>query len=230
MTDWWANISEKGKPVDKKNFAAMIRAQNDVYMVTPDGAVNSAGDNIIASLEAGTLKRSELQRNAANVLGFLLHTPAYRRISGSPVEIEVTGRPDEEDSFDLDNLIYHKIGHDTYIDLEDVDTSKGKSFVFAIENTRLGSYYFELTGKSDLGELAQIPVTIFSRARPLWYLITERHGRWVSGHQEPAHALRFQVHDRRLYFGENGIKLKNMHFVFVQDASEIDNPRDYIQG
>lgn len=229
MTDWWANISEKGKPVDKKNFAAMIRAQNDVYMVTPDGAVNSAGDNIIASLEAGTLKRSELQRNAANVLGFLLHTPAYRRIIGSPVEIEVTGRPDEEDSFDLDNLIYHKIGHDTYIDLEDVDTSKGKSFVFAIENTRLGSYYFELTGKSDLGELAQIPVTIFFKSTPIMvFTWNGTGGEWVTKSQLMLFGSKYTT--GRLYFGENGIKLKNMHFVFVQDASEIDNPRDYIQG
>lgn len=37
MTDWWANINVRGKEPDKTDFAAMARAQNDVYMVCPDG-------------------------------------------------------------------------------------------------------------------------------------------------------------------------------------------------
>ena len=60
MTDWWANINERNCPIDKKNFAAMVRAQNDVYMVCTDGEENN--DNVLESLEKGTLCRSELQR------------------------------------------------------------------------------------------------------------------------------------------------------------------------
>ena len=37
MTDWWANINVRGKEPDKTDLAAMARAQNDVYMVCPDG-------------------------------------------------------------------------------------------------------------------------------------------------------------------------------------------------
>lgn len=36
MTDWWANINVRGKEPDKTDFAAMARAQNDVYMVCPE--------------------------------------------------------------------------------------------------------------------------------------------------------------------------------------------------
>lgn len=49
MTDWWANINVRGKEPDKTDFAAMARAQNDVYMVCPDGEKND--DNTIAALE-----------------------------------------------------------------------------------------------------------------------------------------------------------------------------------
>lgn len=40
MTDWWANINVRGKEPDKTDLAAMARAQNDVYMVCPDGEKN----------------------------------------------------------------------------------------------------------------------------------------------------------------------------------------------
>lgn len=49
MTDWWANINVRGKEPDKTDFAAMARAQNDVYMVCPDGEKND--DNTLAALE-----------------------------------------------------------------------------------------------------------------------------------------------------------------------------------
>ncbi|HBI52145.1 MAG TPA: beta-glucosidase, partial [Ruminococcaceae bacterium] len=33
MTDWWANINRRGEKPNKSDFAAMARAQNDIYMV-----------------------------------------------------------------------------------------------------------------------------------------------------------------------------------------------------
>ena len=49
MTDWWANINVRGKEPDKTDLAAMARAQNDVYMVCPDGEKND--DNTLVALE-----------------------------------------------------------------------------------------------------------------------------------------------------------------------------------
>lgn len=68
MTDWWANINVRGKEPDKTDLAAMARAQNDVYMVCPDGEKND--DNTLVALENGGIERCELQRNAANICGF----------------------------------------------------------------------------------------------------------------------------------------------------------------
>jgi beta-glucosidase len=65
MTDWWANINDRGKAPDKNNFAAMVRAQNDVYMVCADGGNGS--DNVMQALSDGSLTRGELQRAAKNI-------------------------------------------------------------------------------------------------------------------------------------------------------------------
>lgn len=54
MTDWWANINVRGKEPDKTDFAAMARAQNDVYMVCPDGEKND--DNTLVALENGGIE------------------------------------------------------------------------------------------------------------------------------------------------------------------------------
>lgn len=83
MTDWWAKMNDvvAGGPGDVKNTAAMLRAQNDIYMVINNyGAeINSGEDNTIESLVKGTLKRGELQRCAINICDFLMKTPAFFR-------------------------------------------------------------------------------------------------------------------------------------------------------
>ena len=78
MTDWWANINVRGQEPDRRNFAAMARAQNDIYMVCADGSSND--DTTAESLENGSLARAELQRNAANICSFLMTTNAMKTL------------------------------------------------------------------------------------------------------------------------------------------------------
>ena len=83
MTDWWAMMNDpvQGGPPDIRNTAAMVRSQNDLFMVVPNfGAeTNLYGDNTLASLENGALTRGELQRCAINICRFLMMTPAFNR-------------------------------------------------------------------------------------------------------------------------------------------------------
>ena len=53
-------------------------AQNDIYMVCADGSSND--DTTAESLENGSLARAELQRNAANICGFLMTTNAMKTL------------------------------------------------------------------------------------------------------------------------------------------------------
>ena len=50
MTDWWAKINDEGEEAVRTNTAAMVRAQNDLYMVVSDSASNSAKDNLPQAL------------------------------------------------------------------------------------------------------------------------------------------------------------------------------------
>lgn len=83
MTDWWAvmNDAANGGKADGSYTNWMIRAQNDLYMVIPNyGAeINANDDNTLESLENGTLTRGELQRNAMNILRFLMKAPVFAR-------------------------------------------------------------------------------------------------------------------------------------------------------
>ena len=83
MTDWWAKMNDPvtGGNADAKNTAAMVRAQNDLFMVVGNtGAENNPlGDNTLTSLAEGTLTIGELQRCAMNICRFLIDTPAFAR-------------------------------------------------------------------------------------------------------------------------------------------------------
>jgi len=83
MTDWWASMNDpvEGGESSRQNTAAMVRAQNDLYMVVPNyGAeMNAMGDNTLEALAAGRLTRGELQRSAMNILRFLMRAPVFRR-------------------------------------------------------------------------------------------------------------------------------------------------------
>ncbi|MBU3114061.1 glycoside hydrolase family 3 protein [Clostridium lacusfryxellense] len=83
MTDWWAKMNDvvEGGTGERTNTGAMVRAQNDLYMVVNNyGAeINSSDDNIVECLENGSLSRGELQRSAMNICGFLMNAPVFRR-------------------------------------------------------------------------------------------------------------------------------------------------------
>lgn len=77
MTDWWAMSNIEGEGGDMSNLKAMVRAQNDVFMVCKSSADNN--DNIMQGLNEGFITRGELQRNAKNVLRYILKSPTFAK-------------------------------------------------------------------------------------------------------------------------------------------------------
>ena len=98
MTDWWADINEEGELPTVKNAAAMIRSQNDIYMVVQNSEENSNGDNLEECLKNGTLSRADLQRSAMNILKVLLRLPIIDRSLGrlSQEELEANENIEEK--------------------------------------------------------------------------------------------------------------------------------------
>ena len=129
-------------------------------------AVNGTDDNTLSALKEGTLTRGELQRNAANICRFLLHTHALDRMEGSKAEVEVVGEESSEAGFGGE-MVYYKVENEITIDMSNISTGKGADFVFTLDLEHIGGYRIEMTGKSELSELAQIPVTVFYQSVPM---------------------------------------------------------------
>lgn len=79
MSDWGARGNDEGeRPGRAENVAAMVRAQNDLFMVVEDAGSNSQNDNSLESLGKGTVTREEYLRGAANICRVMLRTPAWK--------------------------------------------------------------------------------------------------------------------------------------------------------
>ncbi len=208
MTDWWANINVRGKEPDKTDLAAMARAQNDVYMVCPDGEKND--DNTLAALENGGIEKCELQRNAANICGFLLHTNALKRAEGIGDTVKVINREDEEQEDDKP-VQFYKVDRDITLDLSDVDTKKGTSYSFALDLSNFGIYRVIVTASSTQSELAQIPMTLFNMGTAVGtFTFNGTGGKAVSMEKETPMFSRFTTF--RIYFAQNGLDLHSIRF------------------
>lgn len=222
MTDWFACINEFGKPQDRTNLAAMIRAQNDVYMVVPDSSYASTGDNLEESLKNGSLKRGELQRCAANVCDFLMNSNALDNLLKTAEKVEIINRPKDADDVEIpENLeIYHAVDS-IVIPLDTQDSVKDTNYIFALEAERPGEIRVTLTGSSELSELAQIPCTLFYQGIPIAsFSFNGTGGKDVDVIRPSRMYAPYAVF--RLNVGQDGLKLKSLKIDFLSETPETN--------
>lgn len=218
MTDWWSYINDRGEPPRGNNFAAMVRAQNDVYMCCPDSSKNLTDDNTLSSLNAGTLTRGELQRSAANICRVLLNSRALKRLRGTAPEIEIINRPYSDESFTDDDVTFYPLENgELTLDLSGIAAERGASYVFALDADKLGMYSVTLTAASSLSETAQTPVTLFKLGFPIaMFTFNGTGGDFRSITHEARLDSRYMA--CRLYFGGDGIKLRDIRFKFIKEV------------
>ncbi len=216
MTDWWANINRRGQAPDKTDFAAMAMAQNDVYMVCAEGGCHE--DNTLECLADGSLTRAELQRNAMNICKFLLKTNAMKRLLGTADAVEIINRPAEETADDAP-VVFYEIDQELELDLSDIDTENGANHSFALTLMHTGFFHATITASSELGELAQLPVTMFSMGTP--------NGTFTfngTGGKPVSITKRFPMFSRytaiRLHLPPKGLKLHSIRFSLVEACDE----------
>lgn len=217
MTDWWAEVNDRGAGQSKSNLAAMVRAQNDLYMVCADSSDND--DNIAESLENGTLTRGELQRNAKNILNFIMKTNAMKRLMGDEPEVEIIGRESEEFADDSD-VVWYDVDGSIDIDLTGVKSEKDRNYSFALNVARPGWYRITITASSESGELAQIPLTLFlmgSASGTMTWSGTK--GKPVSFSTDAPMFSRFTT--VRLYFAQNGLDLHGISFEILREVENM---------
>ena len=165
MTDWWAKSNYEGHQAEAPVKAPMVAAQNDIYMVVSDAKANPENDDVEEMLHAGKITLGELQRNAANILGFLLKSPSVLlltdRICKEELEAMNTKEEDDVDAGSLVSIESDSVTQKIVIDGALLHPAKGKADVIAVTNEFMGDFTMKFTLKSDLSELAQLPVSVF---------------------------------------------------------------------
>ncbi|MBO6230927.1 MAG: glycoside hydrolase family 3 protein [Ruminiclostridium sp.] len=220
MTDWWANINRRNCAPDKKDFAIMARAQNDMYMVCPDSSDHE--DNTLEMLASGGLTRGELQRNAKNICTFAMNTRAMDRLIGNAEEIEIINRPQEDsDGMDMDGQVYD-LEDEVVIPLDKASAVRGSSYVFVLNVKKFGDFDVAITASSESSELAQIPVTMFVIGIP-WgtFTFNGTGGKPVTVTRQTQFYSRYTT--VRLYFGQSGLKPESITFKLKREGKTFAN-------
>jgi beta-glucosidase len=220
MTDWWAATTElAGNKQGYTDFASMARAQNDLYMVCPNAAVNSSGDNTLEQLEKGNLTRGELQRNAKNICRFAMHTEAMKRITGQATEVEVLNKPMDADEVDMTDVEFTILDGELVVALDDRDSVKDTNYVIALDSRKIGDYRLTLRGSSTLDESAQMTCTLFTNGFPICTMTFQGTGGELASVERELY-VRQRFVTLRLHVGADGLKLKDLHFEYIGEHPE----------
>lgn len=160
MTDWWATANWEGEDTDKTNRAPMVLAQNDIYMVCSDAEKELALDNVEEILEQGVIQRSDLQRNAKNILKFILQSQALLRMNGL-VE-DMVDDTDAEDVMDAEQVVFYQFDNQGSVILSanEIDLTQ-EEIVFGVETEQDGAYRLEIEATSELNSLAQLGISVY---------------------------------------------------------------------
>lgn len=164
MTDWWAAMNEEGQEPAQQNTGVMVRAQNDLFMVTADAASNSTHDDSVEAMASGRTTRGEYQRCAGNICRMLMRSPVMDRFLGKTPkdDLVVTGAGENEEE-SVQDLTYHEIEGDTTLRLEAVNTERGSSAIFGIQMKAHGIYRFsaKMRAGADVAALSQMSMSVF---------------------------------------------------------------------
>ena len=139
MTDWWAHITNLDGATNTSDFASMVKAQNDVYMVMENAKTHV--DNLEESLKNGYLTRGELQVAAINLCNFVMYTHAYERFKANGFKYDIS-------SLDTSDMTVMK----------EIEASIGEGEKHSFEKS--GKYIVEIEFVSPLNSLAQIAISL----------------------------------------------------------------------
>ena len=222
MTDWWAKSNDEGKPGERTNTSAMVRGQNDLFMVVENAQQNSMQDNSAEGLRSGAVSRAEFQRSACNICRVLLRMPALLRLRGIETELDrqlAESAGLEEDG--LGEMYYVQAGNRTELDVSVINTEKGRNTQFSVSLQERGLYTLSLTLRSSGGSpLSQRPVSVFQDRKLLDTItLTGEETQWktVTLNLEPAFSGSFYL---RLFFAQSGLELRSCVLEMTQSLEE----------
>lgn len=224
MTDWWAKGNHEGQPGERTNTAAMVRAQNDLYMVNACAEENSGHDNSAEGLAAGTVSRGDFQRCAANICRFLLEAPALLRLRGTETqldkELEEAPSLDEGEALEMHYAPVEEDGM-ARLDTAIISLEKGHSTQFAVSSKKQGLYVLKMVLRStDSNDVSQLPLSVFQDRNLLGTItLTGAQRDWETVELNvPAFSGNFYL---RFYAAQTGLELQSCTLEYKMSLEEL---------
>ena len=223
MTDWWAQGNDEGDKSLLAHTTAMVRAQNDLFMVMTDVTDEAAQDTSKEGLEKGEIARAEFQRTAINICNTLLRLPAFTFSLGEKTELDLELEAlQDDDGGETDEMqIITESDTEGVFLIDSIDTSKGKDNHYQIES---GGGVFRLVLECCVEEgnaLAQIPVSIFKEhalVKTITLTGADTEYRTEIIELDPVISTTFFL---RFYFGQGGMKIKSCRVERVMTNEEL---------
>ncbi len=219
MTDWWARggKTNEGSP---KDMASIVRAQNDLYMVSNDAKANANGDNALEELEKGNVTRGEFQRCAANICKFIMNKPVFNRYIKRDDELD-NQLNEEADSEELayDNMIDAIFNDNQSIEIDPalIKTARDSTNIINVGVKKRGTYRLTMTIRANaLSPLAQLPLTIF-RDTAMVKMVTLKGSDTDWQKIEVDFEYVIQAFYIKLYFALDGMEIQNIKVELAED-------------
>ena len=185
MTDWWAKINDvENMPGDTHKIKAMVRAQNDVYMVTDDAA--SYPNDIMEGLESDYITIGELQRCAMNICRYIMRSPTFERY--------------------VANGCKHL---HCFFALSDVQP--GREYDFPLEET--STFVVAIEIESDESRLSQMPVSVLIDHKNLAGMMVNGTGGAPAMHYGREVTVMKGDHKLKLEFSDSMLQVKSVQFL-----------------
>lgn len=222
MTDWWAK-GGKADSGDSSDMASIVRAQNDLYMVTQSAIDNTNKDNLEKALLDGTLDRAELQRCAKNICKYVMGTPTFLRFIERNNELDIAlSNEADDDELDIDKIIDCRIDETGIqaIDAELIETARNSNNIVSVSFKERGDYKLTMRVRSKAtSDLAQIPLSIF-KDKELVKMVTltgaDRDWQDVEVMFENC-AMTFFL---RMYFAQDGMEIEDIKISLAKSKEE----------
>ena len=222
MTDWWAK-GGKAASGDSSDMASIVRAQNDLYMVTQSAIDNTNKDNLEKTLLDGTLYRAELQRCAKNICKYVMGTPTFLRFIERNNELDIAlSNEADDDELDIDKMIDCRIDETGIkaIDAGLIETARNSNNIVSVSFKERGDYKLTMRVRSKAtSDLAQIPLSIF-KDKELVKMVTltgaDRDWQDVEVMFENC-AMTFFL---RMYFAQDGMEIEDIKISLAKSKEE----------
>ena len=222
MTDWWAK-GGKADSGDSSDMASIVRAQNDLYMVTQSAIDNTNKDNLEKALLDGTLDRAELQRCAKNICKYVMGTPTFLRFIERNNELDIAlSNEADDDELDIDKIIDCRIDETGIqaIDAGLIETARNSNNIVSVSFKERGDYKLTMRVRSKAtSDLAQIPLSIF-KDKELVKMVTltgaDRDWQDVEVMFENC-AMTFFL---RMYFAQDGMEIEDIKISLAKSKEE----------